>query len=581
MSLLIVQVKTVKTSPFELGWWGWSQPFSSGPGIFLYKMLGLSLQGGSAWKLCLKSGEKTLSQKIQLWDCATIVSSQMGLQNDFWLCWYPLFDCKQRAYKKVSKYKMGVTIKWKKVPAYKVWASAPKLSIKSYPKRHSFSHKACHSVVEIGTPMLFLHSTFWLRHEMCFAPQRRALFEHLNYQKCSEPASFYHFWLWNVLGTTTPGTFSSSQLPKVVRNWKAFSTFWFRHVLRVTTPCTFSTTSTSKSAPKPTVFTTSDFEMCFAPQRPALFHYLNFQKCSEHVVFLRLLTSKCASRQNCVHFFNVWTSKSGAELNLFMLFLHVDFDMCFAQQRPALFHYLNFQKCSEHVVFLPLLTSKCASRHSCVHFFNVWTPKSGPELKFFLHFDFEMCFAPQRCALFEHLNYQKWSEPTSFYNFWLGNVLRATTPSTFSSSQLPSVPNMWCFYCFWLRDVRHATKARAEPTFRSSGVRSHKALENHSVSRLVYLFAHLHLLSSDSFSSLTLPISAFPYVHIVGSLTSKLPSVLVNGCWSTKSLQVDTFQLPAPWQLARCWRDLTSDPKDHPGDLGRYRPTRFGHTAAV
>jgi hypothetical protein len=71
MSLLIVQVKTVKTSPFELGWWGWSQPFSSGPGIFLYKMLGLGLQGGSAWKLCLKSGEKTLSQKIQLWDCAT------------------------------------------------------------------------------------------------------------------------------------------------------------------------------------------------------------------------------------------------------------------------------------------------------------------------------------------------------------------------------------------------------------------------------------------------------------------------------------------------------------------------------
>ena len=39
--------------------------------FFLYKMLHLTLQSGSAWKLCLKSGEKTLSQKIQLWDCAT------------------------------------------------------------------------------------------------------------------------------------------------------------------------------------------------------------------------------------------------------------------------------------------------------------------------------------------------------------------------------------------------------------------------------------------------------------------------------------------------------------------------------
>ena len=28
----------------------------------------------------------------------------------------------------------------------------------------------------------------------------------------------------------------------------------------------------------------------------------------------------------------------------------------------------------------------------------------------FQHFDFEMCFAPQRRALFRHLNFQKWSQ---------------------------------------------------------------------------------------------------------------------------------------------------------------------------
>ena len=61
-------------------------------------------------------------------------------------------------------------------------------------------------------------------------------------------------------------------------------------------------------------------------------------------------------------------------------------------------------------------------------------------------------------------------------------------------------------------------------------------MEKHSVSRLSYLFAHLHLLSSDSFSSTLLSsnlslLSAsallfFSSVHIVGSLTSKLPSII-------------------------------------------------------
>ena len=54
---------------------------------------------------------------------------------------------------------------------------------------------------------------------MCFVPQRRALFRHLNFQKCSERVSFLHFWLRNVLRATTACTFSTSQLPKVVRSW--------------------------------------------------------------------------------------------------------------------------------------------------------------------------------------------------------------------------------------------------------------------------------------------------------------------------------------------------------------------------
>ena len=53
--------------------------------------------------------------------------------------------------------------------------------------------------------------------EMCFAPQQRALFRHLNFQKWSDAGVFCTFWLANVLRATTACTFSTSQLPKVVR----------------------------------------------------------------------------------------------------------------------------------------------------------------------------------------------------------------------------------------------------------------------------------------------------------------------------------------------------------------------------
>ena len=55
--------------------------------------------------------------------------------------------------------------------------------------------------------------------QMCFAPQWRALFRHRNFQKCSEREVLSTFCLGNVLCATTACTFSTSQLPKVVREW--------------------------------------------------------------------------------------------------------------------------------------------------------------------------------------------------------------------------------------------------------------------------------------------------------------------------------------------------------------------------
>ena len=135
--------------------------------------------------------------------------------------------------------------------------------------------------------------------------------------------------------------------------------------------------------------------------------------------------------------------------------------MCFAPQRRALFR----------------------------HFSDIWTSKSGPRPSVFNTFDLEMCFAPQRRALFRHRNFQKWSDAEVFCTCWLGNVLRATTACTFSTSQLPKVLRapgvLYVLTCkcasrhndvqffishlaSWLR-----TRRFSEPTFRPSGATNH------------------------------------------------------------------------------------------------------------
>ena len=140
----------------------------------------------------------------------------------------------------------------------------------------------------------------------------------------------------------------------------------------------------------------------------------------------------------------------------------------------------------------------------------------------FYTFDFEMCFAPQRRALFRHLNFQKWSDNGVLCTFWLGHVLRATTACTFPTSQLPKAVRGWgvLYILTWKCASRHngvhffishlaswlRTRRFSEPTFRPSGASNHW---KNSVSRLFYLFADLHLLSADSFSSLIFSLLIF------------------------------------------------------------------------
>ena len=107
--------------------------------------------------------------------------------------------------------------------------------------------------------------------EMCFAPQRRALFRHLNFQKWSGAGVFCTFSLGNVLRATAASTFSTSQLPKVVRTWCVLHILTWKCASRHN-GVHFFDIPTSKSAPRPRCFVHFDLQMCFAPQRRAIFH---------------------------------------------------------------------------------------------------------------------------------------------------------------------------------------------------------------------------------------------------------------------------------------------------------------------
>ena len=206
----------------------------------------------------------------------------------------------------------------------------------------------------------------------------------------------------------------------------------------------------------------------------------------ENAGVLNILTCKCASRHSGVQFFDIKPPKSGPYPSVFP---HFDLKMCFAPQPRAIFEHRNFQNGSEIVVFcafwlenvlrataachfwtselpkwlrecgvLCILTWTCASRHSRVPFFNIGTSKMGPRMWCFVHFDLNMCFAPQPRAIFQHRNFKNGSANVVFCAFWLANVLRATAACHFS----PVCQNIY------LR-----TRRFSEPTFRTSGTTNH------------------------------------------------------------------------------------------------------------
>ena len=211
--------------------------------------------------------------------------------------------------------------------------------------------------------------------------------------------------------------------------------------------------------------------------------------------------------------------------------------MCFAPQRRALFRHLNFQNCSEPLRFLTHFTSKCASRHNTVHFFNISSSKTAPIPSVLNTCYFQMCFALQRRALFQHLNFQKWSGAEVFCIFSLRNRLRPTTACNFSSLISPDVsaPAALASLLFDPPEPQIIGKTQCFATFLPFRA---------SASSFFLLFFLLTLLSSNLSLLSASSLLCFSSVHIVGSLTSKLPSIISHKRKNSKTAKLQPQLFP-------------------------------------
>ena len=203
--------------------------------------------------------------------------------------------------------------------------------------------------------------------------------------------------------------------------------------------------------------------MCFAPQRRALFEH-QLPKVVRACNVFGILSLRCASPHNSVRFFNISTSKSAPKWCAFII-----------------------------------LTAKCASRHNDVHFLTIfWTSKSAPV------------------------------QTRRAFDILTSTCASATKGCTFWRSELPKVRWQWGVLCIFTAACNFASlispdgSAPAEPP------------ELQNIGKTVFCDFSTGIFFLLPFSSLiffllpvfslTLPTSAFPSVHIVGSLTSKLHS---------------------------------------------------------
>ena len=193
------------------------------------------------------------------------------------------------------------------------------------------------------------------------------------------------------------------------------------------------------------------------------------------------------------------------------VFPHFDLPMCFAPQPRAIFEHRNFQNWSEIVVFCAFWLENVLRATAACHFSTSEPSKSTPTMRCVVHFHLTMWFSPQRRAIFQHRNVKKCSDHEVFCAFWPNNVVFATAACHFS-------PVCWT--------ATSAPAALASLLFEHQEPRIIEKTQRFATS--LTFFAHVpsfewrytrvDLLSADLTSLLCLtPLLCFSTLHIVGS----------------------------------------------------------------
>ena len=136
-------------------------------------------------------------------------------------------------------------------------------------------------------------------------------------------------------------------------------------------------------------------------------------------------------------------------------FVHFDLPMRFAPQRCTIFPHVSFKKWSEHVVF-------CAFSLTNVlrgPFFKIGSSKSGPYPSIFSHFDLETGFAPQLLSFFDIVSGKIGPALRCFVHFDLKMRFAPQRRAIFRHLSFKNFSEPAVFCTFWLENALRATAA--------------------------------------------------------------------------------------------------------------------------
>ena len=210
----------------------------------------------------------------------------------------------------------------------------------------------------------------------------------------------------------------------------------------------------------------------------------------------------------------------------------------------------------KHVVFCNIFTCKCAFGATAACNFSTSELQKVFRIWCVLYMLTWKWSGEVRDEKWHAVSAKNWRSQTTFGNWDVENVNAVVARSTCPSQNVQNTPesepeHVWKLRCrksVHLCGAKHISKskctkhtrvgARLEvqmskectPLWREAPREPHKSLEKHGVSRLYATLLPFRAPASSVFwlflllfSSLTFPTSAFSSVHIVGSLTFKIP----------------------------------------------------------